>query len=187
MSLWDKCVLGRGHSRGKGPKSLACSRNWREISVAGMEWGAREGDTGGLGHRCSQGQIRWGPADSCKFCLFPWAGCEPWLSLRRHWDDLTWVLFLLFVKNRPFKIFFYFVLIFGSTSQHVHACVLSHFSHDWLFVTLDCSHPGSSVHGILQARILECIVISSSRGSSQPRDWTRISYISCIGRWVLHH
>ena len=34
---------------------------------------------------------------------------------------------------------------------------------------MDCSLPGSSVHGILQVRILECVAISSSRGSSQPR------------------
>ena len=38
--------------------------------------------------------------------------------------------------------------------------------------------PGSSVHGILQARILEWVSVSSSRGSSQPRDWTCVSYIS---------
>ena len=38
---------------------------------------------------------------------------------------------------------------------------------------LDCSPPGSSVHGILQARILEWVAISFSRGSSQPRDQTR--------------
>ena len=42
---------------------------------------------------------------------------------------------------------------------------------------MDCSLPGSSVHGILQARILEWVVLSSSRGSSRPRDWTRVSYI----------
>ena len=40
------------------------------------------------------------------------------------------------------------------------------------------SLPGSSVHGILQARILQCIAISSSRGSSQPRDPTRVSCIA---------
>ena len=46
-----------------------------------------------------------------------------------------------------------------------------------------CSLPGSSVHGIFQARILEWAAISSSRGSSQPRDRTNVSFISCIGRW----
>ena len=50
---------------------------------------------------------------------------------------------------------------------------------------VDCSPPGSSVHGILQARILEWVAISFSRGSSWPGNWTCISQISCIGRWTL--
>ena len=41
---------------------------------------------------------------------------------------------------------------------------------------MDCSQPGSSVHGILQARILEWVAFPFSRGSSQPRDQTWISY-----------
>ena len=52
--------------------------------------------------------------------------------------------------------------------------------------SMDCSLLGSSVHGILQARILEWIAITFSRRSSQPRDHTCISYISCIGRRVLY-
>ena len=45
----------------------------------------------------------------------------------------------------------------------------------------DCIPLGSSVHGLFQARIPEWIAISYSRGSSQPRHWTHISYISCFG------
>ena len=41
----------------------------------------------------------------------------------------------------------------------------------------DCSLPGSSVHGIFQARILEWVAVSFSRGSTQPKDWTRVSRI----------
>ena len=41
--------------------------------------------------------------------------------------------------------------------------------------------------GILQARILDWVAMSSSRGSSQPRDWAHVSYISCIGKQVLYH
>ena len=52
---------------------------------------------------------------------------------------------------------------------------------------MDCSLPGSSVHGISQARILEWVVISFSRGSSWPRDQTLVSWVSCIGRWILYH
>ena len=51
---------------------------------------------------------------------------------------------------------------------------------------MDCSPPGSSVHGILQARILEWVAMSSSRGSSQSRDRTCVSYVSYIGRRVLN-
>ena len=47
---------------------------------------------------------------------------------------------------------------------------------------IDCNPPGSSIHGILQARILECVAMPSSRGSSQPRDQTCVSHVSCVGR-----
>ena len=48
---------------------------------------------------------------------------------------------------------------------------------------LHCNPPGSSVHGISQAKILKCIAISFFRGSSRPRDGT---HISCTGRWLLY-
>ena len=44
----------------------------------------------------------------------------------------------------------------------------------------DCSPSGSSVHGILQARIQEWVAMPSSRGSSWPRDWIRFSYVTWI-------
>ena len=52
---------------------------------------------------------------------------------------------------------------------------------------MDCSLPGSSVHGILQARIPEWVAISFSRGSSRPRDQTWVSGVSWVGRWILYH
>ena len=52
---------------------------------------------------------------------------------------------------------------------------------------MDCSLPVSLVHGILQARILEWVAISFSRGSSQSRYWTWVSCVSCIaGRFFIH-
>ena len=48
---------------------------------------------------------------------------------------------------------------------------------------MDCSPPGSSFHGILQARILEWVPLSFSRGSSQLWDWTQVSSIA--GRFVI--
>ena len=51
---------------------------------------------------------------------------------------------------------------------------------------MDCSPLGSSVHGILQERILEWVAIPCSKGSSQPRYGTQVSYASLIGRRVLY-
>ena len=52
---------------------------------------------------------------------------------------------------------------------------------------MDCSSPGFSVHRIFQVRILEWVTISSSRGSSWPRDQTHVFCVSFIGRRVLYH
>ena len=51
---------------------------------------------------------------------------------------------------------------------------------------MNCSPSGSSVHGILQARILEWVAILFPRGSSQPRDWTWVSHIvgRCFTVWA---
>ena len=67
----------------------------------------------------------------------------------------------------------------GAEGSGLHiSCYLVAKSCPTLCDPLDYSQPGSSVHGILQARILEWFAISFSRGSSQPRDWT---HVSCIG------
>ena len=50
--------------------------------------------------------------------------------------------------------------------------------------SMDCSLPGSTVHGIFQARILEWVAVSFSRGPSWPRDQT---HIVCISKWILYH
>ena len=66
--------------------------------------------------------------------------------------------------------------------------MLSCFSHAWLCDAMDCSPPGFSVHGTLQARILEWVAMSSSRRSSWPRDRTCISLSLLhwqIGSWPL--
>ena len=59
-------------------------------------------------------------------------------------------------------------------------------SHVRLCDSMDCSLSGSSTHGVFQARILEWVAISFSKESSQPRDQTGVSCISCIGRWILY-
>ena len=84
---------------------------------------------------------------------------------------------------------FYSRVNFQITRQHilkeyVRVCSVTQ-SRQTLCDIVDCSLPGSSVHGILQARILEWVAISYSRGSSWPKDGTHISCISCIGRQLL--
>ena len=69
------------------------------------------------------------------------------------------------------------VLLCGSV--HAQSCLT-------LCNLMDCSPPGSSVHGIFQARTLEWVAISFSRGSSQLRDQTLVSCISCTARWILY-
>ena len=61
-------------------------------------------------------------------------------------------------------------------------CVYDKSLQSWLTLCdpMDCSLPGSSVHGILQARILEWVAMSSSRRSSWPRDQTQVS---CLLHW----
>ena len=71
-------------------------------------------------------------------------------------------------------------------SPHCDACVHAQ-SCLTLCNSMGCIPLGSSVQGIFQARILEWVAISSSMGSSQPKDRTHVSCISCIGRRILYH
>ena len=57
-------------------------------------------------------------------------------------------------------------------------CVWSRFNRVWLCDPMDCGPPGSSVHGVLQARTLERVAMPSSRGSSWPRNRTHVSCIT---------
>ena len=57
-------------------------------------------------------------------------------------------------------------------------------SYRTLCTSMNCSLPGSSVHGISQVRILELVAVSFSRGSSWPRNWTCVSRID---RRILYH
>ena len=79
---------------------------------------------------------------------------------------------------------FFHIAVHQKLMQHckstMHACMLSLQSCPTLCDPVDCSPPGSSVHGILQDRVLEWVAMPSSRGSSWPRNGTWGSYASCI-------
>ena len=90
----------------------------------------------------------------------------------------AWSITQLNVMNYFFKKMFF------NRFVCVCVCVLVAQTCLTLCNPLDCSPPGSSVHGILQARILEWVAIPFFRGSSQPRDRT---YVSCISRQILFY
>ena len=107
----------------------------------------------------------------------------------KQWEKITlcWWLERDPPENQEEKAYFSPNLSLEHSREHslehsMHVCVLSCV---WPFVTpMECCLPASSAHGILQARILKWVAIPPSRGSSQPRDWTGISCVSCSGRWV---
>ena len=67
--------------------------------------------------------------------------------------------------------------IFIHEQLFIHVCVLVAQSCPTLSNALDCSLPGSSLHGIFQATGYEWVAFPFSKGSSQPRDLTQVSYI----------
>ena len=91
-------------------------------------------------------------------------------------DNLLWTLGCMYPFEPRFSLYLYPGV---RLLDHMVAlvCVLSHFSHVGLFHPMDCSPPGSSVLGILQARTLEWVSMPSSRGSSPSRDQT---WVFCI-------
>ena len=96
------------------------------------------------------------------------------------WTEKTRVTDLLFTGPGYFKKL--------HLLSWLHACVLSPFSCVRVFVTpWTIAHKAPLSMGILQARTLESVAMPSSRGSLWPRDRTRVSYVSCTGRWVLYH
>ena len=97
----------------------------------------------------------------------------PWGNI--FWWNIFWWS-LCFINSIHYLFLGYFVSVTGLLIYNA-ICVLSRFSRLTLCSPMDCSLPGSSVHGILQARIREWDTMPSSRGSSQPRDRT---HVCCI-------
>ena len=107
-----------------------------------------------------------------------------WLMCFQRSQNITLFLFFFFhVKSRSNRL--------GMCRQkdRVNVCMYAKLLHLCLSLCdpMDCSPPGSSVQGSLQARILQWVAIPSSRGSSWPRDQAYISYDFCTGRRVLYH
>ena len=146
------------------------------------------------------------------FCLVLFEG---W-----YYSQFMYIIFYFLIFCHSFLVHFYGIKAFYKTSNlmvqlwtelcplKIYMKVLVVQSSPTICDPMDSSPPDSSVHGILQARILEWVAIYFSRGSSWPWDWTLVSYIAgwlftiwttrgslicwspnpqcdCIWRWVL--
>ena len=135
----------------------------------------------------------WGCKESDTTEQLNWTEGSPWESKvflcttipKCIWSFCYGTFFLLHPRKgseyRPFS----------SRTHHLwlvcmHTCSVTHLC-PVLCDPMDCSPPGSSVHGIFQARILQRVTIAFSRGSSRPKGRTPISCVSCVGRQVLYH
>ena len=87
--------------------------------------------------------------------------------------------------NYNFQISPWYSVKWKSPTQMYHVCMRAKSLPSCLtfYDPMDCSPPGSSILGILQAWILECVAMPFSRGSSRPRDWTCVCYH--ILRWQV--
>ena len=97
---------------------------------------------------------------------------------------LNWFNFCILLKKWSLEMLSHPGMLAPS---RIHAWVLSHFSHAWLYDPMDCSPPGSSVHGILLARILGGLPCPPPGDLSNPSEHICISYVSCFGRQFLYY
>ena len=119
--------------------------------------------------------------EKCSLELFPtlYSSVESWtpVILLREGQFLSYRPFLFLIRQRQClskkEAFLW---------PHVPICCSVAKLYPTLCDPMDCILTGSSVHGISQAKVLEWVTISISRGYSQPRNWT---CISCIGRRIL--
>ena len=97
----------------------------------------------------------------------------------------TYMYCLQFFHGRGFSLLRFLLYHHGTGDSPL---IYSGLSRVWLFFDpMDFSLPGSYVSEISQAIVLERVAISSSRGSSQPRDRTCVSCISCLSRQIRYH
>ena len=171
-------VLLPGKSHGR--RSLEGCSTWGR-------WGS--GTTEQLHFHFSLSCIREGNSNplQCSCLENPRGGGAWWAAVygvAQSWTQLKWLssICILIVYMYQFQ---------SPSSSHstpffppVWACAQS---CPILCSSMDCSPPGSSVLGIFLARMLQWVTISSSRGSSQPRDPTLGSCVSCVGRRILYH
>ena len=135
-------------------------------------------ETRSLSSRCQLSWFLWSSFSlACRWPVSPNTSTWPFLLC-------TLLMFLFLFMRTP-------VLLDENLTLTISlnfACMLSCFSCVRLFATLwTVAHQAPCVDGVLQARVLEWVPRSFSRGSSLPRDWTYVPNLSCIDRRILYH
>ena len=101
---------------------------------------------------------------------------SPGKFYKKYFWQLKWTqtvsshFFFFFTNKNEIRILSTYMVYIWSLSSSVSCSVVSDSLHP-----MDCIPPDSSVHGILQSRIVEWVLIPFSRGYSPPRDWTQVS------------
>ena len=148
-----------------------CWRKWQPSGVMPSTSTIR-------GHRSATHMFLPKPEEKVPFLRFWWLSASKRWCLVSVWGHMcTYVYTFMGYKFSDTSVYPQSVLLLLSRFR----CARP------LCSRMEGSPSGSSVHGILQARILEWVAMPSSRGSSQPKNLTRLSYVSCIGRRVLYH
>ena len=170
---WVATSSSRGSSWPKDQTSVSCvscnaGRCFTHWAIGEAQW---EGKYTKL----------WPFSKDMRFALFNLAAAAAWMNEKisflcnRPYHSTSNTTHTL-VKAHPHRMASHYTSLRVNVALCV--CVLVTQSCPTLCDPTDCSPPGFSVHGILQARILEWIAIPFSRGTSQPRDWTQVSCLT---------
>ena len=128
------------------------------------------------------------------------------IAINWHWADILYALFYLKlivsqgvcniipilnnhedIESQKYWITFQVHPACKKDLKTILGCVLTLQSCPALWNPMDCSPRGSSIHRILQAKILEWVAMPSFRGSYWPRDWTCVSCVSCTASELFSH
>ena len=195
LRLWQHSLLADDQKSGMKTGKRWCKRNpgrkeFREVKEGYQGWYLRSAEINpscgqlGLAFRSSvqqvQGSVEVQRCHSLHLPLSVTLGSLPvgfrflsprWAALGQEPVVLTSVTPAPHTHTHPLVVF----LLLGQLLSRV-----------WPCSRMDCSPPGSSVHGVFPARTLEWVAISYSRGSSRPKDWSHVPCVSFIVRWILY-
>ena len=128
-----------------------------------------------------------------RICFLKWedSSQEAFLTKNELWILLTYddayvgiAMIISYISSAGSQALKLRILVSMCVCVCVCVCVCAHAQLCTLCDPTDCIWPGSSLHGISQAGILESVPIPFSRVSSRSKDWT---HIFCPGRWILYH